>query len=213
MALARSLAPNPRLLLLDEPLSALDRNLRIETRTELARLQRQLGTTFIVVTHDQEEALTLATRIGVMQHGRLAQVGTPAEVYERPISRFVAEFLGAANILSVTLRATAADGVVLELPGLGTTVRAAGAAPDGAVLLALRPERLRIDAGGENQLRGVVVERAYAGETLIHTVRLADGTLLRVSAALRDGLSAGEKAIGAAVTVGWQPDACILLAG
>ncbi|HLB97784.1 MAG TPA: ABC transporter ATP-binding protein, partial [Acetobacteraceae bacterium] len=88
VALARSLAPNPRLLLLDEPLSALDRNLRIETRTELARLQRQLGTTFIVVTHDQEEALTLANRIGVMQHGRLAQVGTPAKVYEHPVSRF-----------------------------------------------------------------------------------------------------------------------------
>ena len=99
VALARSLAPNPRLLLLDEPLSALDRNLRIETRAELARLQRRLGTTFIVVTHDQEEALTMADRIGVMQHGRLAQVGTPAEVYERPDSRFVAEFLGAANIL------------------------------------------------------------------------------------------------------------------
>ena len=99
VALARSLAPNPRLLLLDEPLSALDRNLRIETRAELARLQRRLGTSFILVTHDQEEALTLADRIGVMQDGRLAQVGTPAEVYERPNSRFVAEFLGAANIL------------------------------------------------------------------------------------------------------------------
>jgi putrescine transport system ATP-binding protein len=210
-ALARSLAPNPRLLLLDEPLSALDRNLRIETRAELARLQRQLGTTFIVVTHDQEEALTLASRIGVMQHGRLAQVGTPAEVYERPVSRFVAEFLGAANILPAMLRTSTPDGTVAELPGLGTLVRTATAAPDGSVLLALRPERLRLDDAAENQVRGVVVERAYAGETLIHTIRLADGTLLRVSEALRDGLRAGEKPIGASVTVGWQPDACILL--
>jgi spermidine/putrescine ABC transporter ATP-binding subunit len=217
VALARSLAPNPRLLLLDEPLSALDRNLRIETRAELARLQRQLSTTFIVVTHDQEEALTLASRIGVMQAGRLAQVGTPAEVYERPVSRFVAEFLGAANILPARLRANGPDGAVLELPGLATTVRAAGAAPDGTVLLALRPERLRLDAAaehaGENQVRGVVVERAYAGETLIHAVRLDDGTLIRVSEALRDGLRAGEKAIGAVVTVSWRPDACILLPG
>jgi spermidine/putrescine ABC transporter ATP-binding subunit len=211
VALARSLAPNPRLLLLDEPLSALDRNLRIETRAELARLQRQLGTTFVVVTHDQEEALTLASRIGVMQHGRLAQVGTPAEVYEHPVSRFVAEFLGAANILPATLRTNAPDGAVLELPGLRTLVRTATAAPNDTALLALRPERLRLDDAAENQLRGVVVERAYAGETLIHTIRLADGTLLRVSEVLRDGLRAGEKPIGAAVTVGWRPDACILL--
>jgi len=217
VALARSLAPNPRLLLLDEPLSALDRNLRIETRTELARLQRQLGTTFIVVTHDQEEALILATRIGVMQHGRLAQVGTPAEVYERPVSRFVAEFLGAANILPATLRANTPDGSVLELPGLAATIRTASSAPIGTTLLALRPERLRLDDPAANQLHGVLTERAYAGETLIHTVRLGDGTLLRVSEALRDGLQArddargGERQIGAAVTVGWQPDACILM--
>jgi putrescine transport system ATP-binding protein len=219
VALARSLAPNPRLLLLNEPLWALDRNLRIEMRAELARLQRQLGTTFILVTHDQEEALTLASRIGVMQHGRVAQVGTPAEVYERPVSRFVAEFLGAANILSVRVRENGPDGAVLELPGLATSVCAASPAPDGTVLLALRPERLRLDVvvadrvAAENQVRGVVVERAYAGETLIHAVRLDDGTLLRVSEALRDGLGVGEKPIGAAVTVGWRPDACILLPG
>ena len=217
VALARSLAPNPRLLLLDEPLSALDRNLRIETRTELARLQRQLGTTFIVVTHDQEEALILATRIGVMQHGRLAQVGTPAEVYERPTSRFVAEFLGAANILPATLQSNGADGAVLELPGLAATIRSASPAPIGTTLLALRPERLRLDDPAVNQVHGVLTECAYAGETLIHTVRLGDGTLLRVSEALRDGLQArdgprgGERPIGTAVTVGWQPDACILL--
>jgi len=219
VALARSLAPNPRLLLLDEPLAALDRNLRIEMRAELARLQRQLGTTSILVTHDQQEALTLGSRIGVMQHGRLAQVGTPAEVYERPVSRFVAEFLGAANILSVRLRENRPDGAVLELPGLATSVRAAGVAPDGTVLLALRPERLRLDVAAkkqtaaENQVCGMVVERAYAGETLIHAVRLDDGTLVRISETLRDGLRAGEKPIGAAVTVGWLPDACILLSG
>ena len=102
VALARSLAPRPALLLLDEPLSALDRNLRRDTREELVRLQRALGIAFILVTHDQEEALTMADRIGVMHAGRLMQVGTPAEVYERPDTRFVAEFLGAANVLPIT---------------------------------------------------------------------------------------------------------------
>ena len=209
VALARSLAPNPRLLLLDEPLSALDRNLREETRQELTRLQRQLGTTFIVVTHDQEEALTLATRIGVMRDGRLAQVGTPAEVYEHPVDRFVAEFLGAANILPVRVGA----GGVLELAGAGVTIRAAMPVPTGTTLLALRPERLRLDGSGLNQVSGVLVERAYAGEALTHTVRLGDGTLLRVNEALRDGLAAAATPIGAAVCVSWQPDACILLPG
>ena len=104
VALARSLAPRPALLLLDEPLSALDRNLRRDTREELVRLQRELGIAFILVTHDQEEALTMADRIGVMYAGRLMQVGTPAEVYERPNSRFVAEFLGAANVLPIVAR-------------------------------------------------------------------------------------------------------------
>ena len=104
VALARSLAPRPALLLLDEPLSALDRNLRRDTREELVRLQRDLGIAFILVTHDQEEALTMADRIGVMHAGRLMQVGTPAEVYERPNTRLVAEFLGAANVLPITVR-------------------------------------------------------------------------------------------------------------
>ncbi len=99
VALARSLAPRPDLLLLDEPLSALDRGLREATRTELVRVQRQLGTTFVLVTHDQEEALSMATRIGLLEKGRLAQVGTPMEIYERPVSRSVAAFMGAANIL------------------------------------------------------------------------------------------------------------------
>ncbi len=210
VALARSLAPNPRLLLLDEPLSALDRNLRVETRQELARLHRDLGMTFIVVTHDQEEALTLASRIGVMRDGRLAQVGSPADVYERPVSRFVAEFLGAANVLPVRVRANTANGAMLELSGQNAMVQAATRA-DGTTLLALRPERLRINAGGTNRLCGVLTERAYAGEALMLTVRLADGTPLRVSETLRDGLDSVVAPIGETVTVGWQPEACILL--
>jgi spermidine/putrescine ABC transporter ATP-binding subunit len=209
VALARALAPRPALLLLDEPLSALDRNLRRETRDELVRLQRRLGIAFILVTHDQEEALTMATRIGVMRDGRLAQVGTPAEVYERPNSRFVAEFLGAANILPAVVRA---DGMRLELPGLSVTVCTATLATMGPVLLAIRPERVRLGAtDAPNALRGVVVDRAYAGESLTHTVRLADGSVMRATRSLRDGLGEAEAAIGDDVMLSWQPDACIVL--
>ncbi|MDR3536625.1 MAG: ABC transporter ATP-binding protein [Acetobacteraceae bacterium] len=208
VALARSLAPNPRLLLLDEPLSALDRGLRSDTRGELVRLQRSLGTSFILVTHDQEEALTMADRLGVMQDGRLAQIGTPAEVYERPATRFVAEFLGAANILPGTVQA---DGSV-DLPQLGVQVRTGRPATPGRILLALRPERLVVgDAGTPNRLSGVLAEQAYAGGTLTSTVRLADGTLIRTSQALRDGFGSVRLAIGGPVTLGWQPEACILL--
>jgi ABC-type Fe3+/spermidine/putrescine transport system ATPase subunit len=209
VALARALAPRPTLLLLDEPLSALDRNLRRETRDELVRLQRRLGIAFILVTHDQEEALTMASRIGVMRDGRLAQVGTPADVYERPNSRYVAEFLGAANIFPAIARA---DGTRLELPGLGVTVCTATGVPAGPALLAIRPERVRLGASeGANMLSGVVVDRAYAGESLTHTVRLADGSLMRATRSLRDGFGAAEADIGDDVTLSWRPDACILL--
>jgi spermidine/putrescine ABC transporter ATP-binding subunit len=209
VALARALAPRPALLLLDEPLSALDRNLRLETRDELVRLQRRLGIAFILVTHDQEEALTMATRIGVMRHGQLAQVGTPADVYERPNSRFVAEFLGAANILPAVVRT---DGMRLELPGLGATVCTATKVLTGPVLLAIRPERVRLgEPDAANALQGVVVDRAYAGDSLTHTVRLADGSLMRATRSLRDGFAAVEAAIGDVVSLSWQPDACILL--
>jgi ABC-type Fe3+/spermidine/putrescine transport system ATPase subunit len=203
VALARGLAPRPSVLLLDEPLSALDRALRAETRDELVRLRRQLGTSFVLVTHDQQEALTMADRIGVMRDGRMVQVGTPAEVYERPASRFVAEFLGAAN----TLRGVASDGRI-DLPGLGSVV--ALRATPGPVLLALRPERLRLGEGGPNRLAGTLTRSVYAGETMTHTVRLADGSDIRVAQSLHDGLL-GAPEPGTAVVVSWSPEACILL--
>jgi putrescine transport system ATP-binding protein len=212
VALARSLAPNPRLLLLDEPLSALDRGLREQTRGELVALQRRLGIGFILVTHDQQEALTMATRIGVMQDGKLRQVGTPAEVYERPASRFVAEFLGAANVLPARVGA----GGGLEV--CGRPVRAASLAPAGEVLLAIRPERLRIlpEAAPEpagNWLAGTVSISAYAGDALMHTVRLDDGSEMRVTAPTGDGLAAARLAPDTKVRLCWLPEACILLPG
>jgi spermidine/putrescine ABC transporter ATP-binding subunit len=206
VALARCLAPRPSLLLLDEPLSALDRNLRRDTREELVRLQRQLGTTFILVTHDQEEALTMADRIGVMQDGRLRQIGTPSEVYERPATRFVAEFLGAANLLPVTVR----NGRAELICGMGVT--AATAVPSDAAWLAIRPERMAIGVSdAPNRLTGVVVQRYYGGDSLTHVVRLVDGSVLRATTALRQGLNAEQAWVGDTVTLSWQPDACIVL--
>jgi spermidine/putrescine ABC transporter ATP-binding subunit len=206
VALARSLAPHPSLLLLDEPLSALDRNLRRETREELVRLQRTLGIAFILVTHDQEEALTMAHRIGVMHEGQLIQVGTPADVYERPSTRLVAEFLGSANVLPVTVRDRS-----LVLTD-GTRICTAAPAPPDAKWLAIRPERMAIDEpGAVNRLTGVVTQHFYAGETLTHVVRLGDGAELRAISTLRQGMSADQPRLGGTVVVSWQPDACIVL--
>jgi putrescine transport system ATP-binding protein len=208
VALARSLAPRPDLLLLDEPLSALDRGLREQTRAELVRLQRQLGATFVLVTHDQEEALAMATRIGLLHQGRLAQVGTPAEIYEHPASRFVAAFMGAANILPARRRAPG----LLDLP----TIQAAAtldAPATGELHIVLRPERLRLSAPcetGPNQALGEIVETAYRGMVLDHRVRIGETTLL-VTQPLGDG-HAGTWRPGMAVMVSWSPDAPVALA-
>ncbi len=215
VALARALAPRPRLLLLDEPLSALDRSLREQTRQELLRVQRETGTTFVLVTHDQDEALAMATRIGLLHQGRLAQVGTPAEIYERPASRYVAAFMGAANILPGTVR-TAGPDSVLDLDGVGPAQAAgAAAAPPGTALhVALRPERLRIALGaasGINTAPGTVTESAYRGGTMDHHVRLRGGAMLLVSQPLRDGMGAALLKPGSDVAVSWAPEACVLL--
>ena len=209
VALARSLAPRPALLLLDEPLSALDRGLREATRAELVRVQRQLGTTFVLVTHDQEEALSMATRIGLLEQGRLAQVGTPTEIYERPVSRSVAEFMGAANILAAQVR----EPGVLDLPGLGAVALADTGGLTGDLHLALRPERLRVARGaaaGPNSVAGEVVESAYRGGVVDHRVRVGAGAHLLVSQPLGDGAAVALPP-GEAVCVSWSPEACILL--
>ena len=207
VALARALAPRPRLLLLDEPMSALDRGLREQTRQELLRVQRETGTTFVLVTHDQDEALAMATRIGLLHGGRLEQVGTPAEIYERPATRYVADFMGGANILA----ATALGGGVLDVAGVGP-MRAAEAGVAGPVHVALRPERLRLGGDGVNRAAGVVTEVAYRGDSVDVAVRLPDGSVLRVCRALSDGAAAGVPGVGEAAVVTWAPEACVLLA-
>ena len=201
VALARALAPRPRLLLLDEPLSALDRNLREQTRQELLRVQAETGATFVLVTHDQDEALAMATRIGLLHQGRLEQIGTPSDIYERPATRYVAAFMGATNILSGH-----AEGGRITLDGIGP-IHAAPAA-DGPLHVALRPERLTLGAG-INAAQGVIERSVYRGNMVEHTVRLGTASLI-VAAPLTAGLGT-LPAPGSATTVSWPPEACVIL--
>ena len=190
VALARALVKRPKLLLLDEPLAALDKKLREHTQFELANLQYQLNTTFVVVTHDQDEAMTLASRIAVMSQGCLAQVGTPGEVYEYPVNRFVADFVGNINLLEGRVTAVAAGRLSLqcsqvegELAALSTETADAGS----TFWVAVRPEKITIsrqppEATDRNVLRGVVRDLGYFGDQSLYKVRLPGGTVMQVSA-------------------------------
>jgi putrescine transport system ATP-binding protein len=190
VALARALVKRPKLLLLDEPLAALDKKLREHTQFELLGIQQRLGVTFVVVTHDQEEAMTLGTRLGVMNHGRIVQVGSPSDIYESPASRFVADFIGSVNLFEGQVREDRAESVRIECSELGCIVRAergAGAGRGSTVWTAIRPEKIAIarapPAGeaGENAVRGRVREIAYMGDMSIYLVQLASGKMLRVT--------------------------------
>jgi putrescine transport system ATP-binding protein len=215
VALARSLVKRPRVLLLDEPLAALDKKLRDATRFELMELQHQLKLTFIIVTHDQSEAMIVADRIGVMDRGRLVQVAAPAEVYERPNSRWVADFVGDINLFEgrvgddrLSVEGTAAGRLRLAVP--------VAAEPRTIAWVGVRPERMRIahdqpPSGRENCLAGTIVETGYLGELSIYQVRLADGT--RVKAAVANSGGRDERALGheESVWLSFSPDAAIVL--
>ncbi|WP_448955809.1 ABC transporter ATP-binding protein [Labrys neptuniae] len=171
VALARALAPRPSVLLLDEPLSALDLKLRKQMQIELKQLQAQTGITFIFVTHDQEEALTLSDRVAVMQAGRILQLGSPRDIYERPDHLFVADFIGDINLLP----GKAETGGVVRLACGGVLPVAEAPAPGGAVTLAIRPERAGLALVGEGDLDAEIVHSAYLGTAIVHQLRLADG--------------------------------------
>jgi spermidine/putrescine transport system ATP-binding protein len=178
VALARALAAAPRVLLLDEPLSALDYKLRKDMQIELKRLQHETGITFVFVTHDQEEALTMSDRIAVMSAGRILQVGSPREIYDHPAERFVADFIGETNFL--TGEAEAADDsrirVALDAGGSLTTAQANGTAPRGRVTLAVRPEHSDlVKADAANGLGGVLENVVYSGTDTQFHVRLPNG--------------------------------------
>jgi putrescine transport system ATP-binding protein len=188
VALARALIKRPKLLLLDEPLGALDRKLREHTQFELINLQEQLGVTFIVVTHDQEEAMTLASRIGVMDRGEIVQVGTPSNIYEYPTSKFVADFIGSVNMFEGQLMEDEPDHVRIRCAELEHVVyvdHGISAAPGATVAVAIRPEKMIIErakpAATENVARGVVKEIAYMGDMSLYLVKIDSGRMVRVT--------------------------------
>jgi putrescine transport system ATP-binding protein len=183
VALARALAKRPKVLLLDEPLAALDKKLRVETEFELMALHERLGTTFLVVTHDQEEAMTMADRIGVMDRGRVVQVAPPQEVYEQPSTRYVADFIGDVNLIEARVgKGKTLNSEIGAIRAVSTKAKAGA-----TVWLALRPEKMRIsrarptDAG--NCVEGRVHDIAYLGDLSLYRVRLAGGRELKVTEA------------------------------
>ncbi|MGH8175471.1 MAG: ABC transporter ATP-binding protein [Steroidobacter sp.] len=188
VALARSLVKRPKLLLLDEPLAALDKKLRQHTQFELVNLQEQLGVTFVVVTHDQEEAMSLATRIGVMNAGEIVQVGAPKDIYEYPNSKFVAEFIGNVNMFEGRLIEDEPDHVRIESQELGGAVyvdHGVSSAPGAMVWAAIRPEKITISTDRpdqqDNVTHGVVKEIAYLGDMSVYLVKLDSGKVVRVT--------------------------------
>jgi putrescine transport system ATP-binding protein len=187
VALARALARSPKILLLDEPLGALDKKLREHTQFELVNIQEKVGTTFIMVTHDQEEAMTMSSRIAVMDAGRIVQVSTPSALYEYPANRFVAEFIGAVNSLAGTVMESTEERVVVRAHELGIDVvaRAPQPIPVGTeVSVAVRPEKIDVleqaPSGQDNVVAGKVADVAYLGDVSIYHVRTESGVVLRV---------------------------------
>lgn len=188
VALARSLAKRPKVLLLDEPLGALDKKLREETQFELMDLQQELGLTFVVVTHDQEEAMTMADRIAVMSHGKVIQVATPAEIYEAPNSRFVADFIGDVNILDGKVSASGNGKIELAVAE-GFTIRtAAGSAPPtgSAAGFAIRPEKMKVTRAAPadasvNAAQGEIWDIGYLGDMTVFYVKLDSGKVVKAS--------------------------------
>jgi spermidine/putrescine transport system ATP-binding protein len=217
VALARALVNYPSALLLDEPLGALDLKLRRAMQLELKRIQRDVGITFIYVTHDQEEALTMSDRVAVMNLGRVEQLATPEEIYDRPASEFVAGFIGLANLLPATVQRADSREVALALPGGGWTAAAADGRSFNAgesVLLVLRPERLRIsaDAPGEEmkgRMQARVADTVFQGPVVRFDLQTAEGRDLVVIMLAQDRPSA--VGAGSEVWVTWDPESAYVL--
>jgi spermidine/putrescine transport system ATP-binding protein len=207
VALARALVNRPRVLLLDEPLGALDLKLRKQLQLELKRIQHDVGVTFVHVTHDQEEAMTMADTIAVMNDGRIEQLGDPTDLYEHPETAFVAGFLGVSNLLSGTV---AGDGVV-RLDG-GAEIRVppvALAGRTGRISVGVRPEKVRLDGNGVNSLAGAIGEVAYIGVSNQYIVNTLAGPL----AVYVQNADRGAQAVrvGDAVTLSWSPEATFVV--
>jgi putrescine transport system ATP-binding protein len=223
VALARSLALRPQVLLLDEPLAALDKKLRESTQGELMELQRRLGMTFIIVTHDQEEAMTVADRIGVMDSGRLEQVATPRQLYEAPASRWIAEFVGDINMLDGQVESRDAGRITVATRDAGTIVAAEPRQPPTKtnICVAIRPEKVKLSRRGPvsdaasaipmNRLEGVVTEVNYLGGVTTYRVKLDTGATLRASMANTARLDVDAYNASQRVTAWFTPDDCVVL--
>jgi putrescine transport system ATP-binding protein len=213
VALARALVKRPRLLLLDEPLAALDRKLRGQMQLELKRLQSTVGISFVIVTHDQEEALVMADRAAIMDRGHVLQVAPPAELYERPATRFVATFVGESNLLRGRLM-PADGGLRLEAAGRDYVVDPADADARGLrvgdrAALAIRPERVTISAAGETRGTAEITEVVYLGSNRRYLARLVDGP--EVAVRVQAGQRGDDLAVGDRVALSWRPEHAVLV--
>ncbi len=221
VALARALIKRPKVLLLDEPLAALDKKLRERTQFELVNVQDRLGVTFVVVTHDQEEAVTLSTRIAVMKDGRFEQIGTPGEVYEHPCNRFVADFVGKINLLEGVVEAIAGGEALVRCEGIAGPLRSL--CPDGLcegapVCLALRPEKIFISKEPPSEtdrtgVPGVVFDLAYFGNLSLYRVRTDAGKIIEVSAQNRRREARRYFEWNDEVYLSWDKGSALLLTG
>lgn len=216
VALARSLAKRPQLMLLDEPLGALDKKLREETQVELVNIIHEVGVTCVMVTHDQEEAMTMATRVAVMSEGKILQVGAPDEIYETPSSRFVADFIGNVNLMDGTVVVDEPDFVEIDC---GCCRHRVGHGITGnvgmAVTVAVRPEKIRLAAarpqGDVNLVQGTVRDRSYFGSFTVYNLELAGGKLLKVSESNVDRHRADAPEEGQVAWASWPDSAQVVL--
>jgi putrescine transport system ATP-binding protein len=223
VALARSLARRPQVLLLDEPLAALDKKLRESTQLELMELQRRLGMTFIIVTHDQEEAMTVASRIGVMDAGRLEQVATPRELYEAPASRWIAEFIGDINVFDGQVEAREHHRLTVLTRDAGVWAVAEPRNPltKTTVAVAIRPEKVKLSRRGPasdaahaqslNRLEGVVTDVSYLGGLTTYKVKLDTGAIVRSSMANTTRIDMDAYGLSQRVVAWFTPDDCMVL--
>ncbi|MDJ0905685.1 MAG: ABC transporter ATP-binding protein [Woeseiaceae bacterium] len=220
VALARALIKRPKVLLLDEPLAALDKKLREHTQFELMNIQDELGITFVVVTHDQEEAMTLSTRIAVMEKGRFLQVGTPKEIYEYPKSRFVADFVGTINTFEGTVSEVGAESITVtceELPVPVTALRNEDISTGQKVCIAVRPEKIFIsreqpDDDESIAMPAVVDDLGYLGNRSLYRIRLANGQIVQVSRQNRRRSARRFVEWEDAVWVSWRPRSTVVIA-